>query len=505
MTRDNVASLRSSLDVVEGWRQTLSAGDWTDGLDISTVSGHAMLRAIPFATLESLVPTGVRVEVQVTRRSWSAAFVGIPYQDINVTAGAELFEVFGDDELTAAETARDTSDVAALYELCGHLEGTFRISIEPDATRLGFHWVRIGARLSELLTSEGLGTLTRLCAPDTPPRLLVMDAGHASLVTTALLIHGPEQWSEQATEPVWTDGARRYWETFLGDRQPSAPPPTALSVVEQYGFDNVSRLLCYWCHALAWWWLATGAVQKSDRLQLHFEGARSLDVTLVTEPLTDCRPSLQVWRWATETADFDRREALQRSVSLAVFDAADLRDSAPILRNAKWLFDLARRDAVAEAGAARRTAREAALAVARATSDATTATGAKVLDRVIVQVAAAAGILVAQAKALLDAPTAARLLAAVIGLLLVTGLVAVFIDFPAARRPIRNFRADLQLYREVLSQDDLDVVSGMQSVTAAERQVQKQRAVAGVVVVLVTGLVLWTFIRVTAANFRLLF
>lgn len=97
----------------------------------------------------------------------------------------------------------------------------------------------------------------------------------------------------------------------------------------------------------------------------------------------------------------DRRDALQRAVTLSVYRSEDFGQSQSILKNARWFLDLAHSDAVAEALATRRQAREAALSKAtEAANKAADATG-NAFDRVALQIAAAAGIIFAQYKALL--------------------------------------------------------------------------------------------------------
>jgi hypothetical protein len=254
---------------------------------------------------------------------------------------------------------------------------------------------------------------------------------------------------------------------------------------------------------LCWSWLAS--TLSTDGRIARFDGARIVEIDLTAEVgLGDTAGTLELWNWAFDTDGLERVDAVQRAVSLAVYKSADLGLALRILKTSKWLFDLSRRSLLAEALSARRSLRESALGIARATSDSAAAIAGKATDRAIAECAVALGIIVAASSAKLDPITAGRLLLAVAGLVLVTGVTPLVSDLPAAKATLRTFEEDLMHFREAMSDDDIAEVKAMSSLRVVSRRLCWQTwamAISTGVIVLALLAIAWRI----AADFSSLF
>jgi hypothetical protein len=204
-----------------------------------------------------------------------------------------------------------------------------------------------------------------------------------------------------------------------------------------------------------------------------FEGQRLARFDLAAGPRERVDDELALWEWAMEERDPGRYYAVQRAVALAVFDSADLPHAArPALGTARTLLNALRQDQMAEAMATRRSVRDAAMVAGRAAAEAGRTAGAKSLERVIVQAAAAAGILIARSGDALS-PSAATLLLLLVGALLVaSGVIALVAEYPAAFKLLDSFRDDLHLYRDSLSKQDISAIEEMKSLRGARSAIK---------------------------------
>jgi hypothetical protein len=125
--------------------------------------------------------------------------------------------------------------------------------------------------------------------------------------------------------------------------------------------------------------MADSVVLSGEEIEVRFSGARIASAYL-SEFTDSALPAdlYSLWNWIIETTDHDRRYALQQAASLAIFNSADLGTAAsPVLRTAKSIYDLARRGAVAEAVATRRTVRISAIDAAAKASEVARGAGAR--------------------------------------------------------------------------------------------------------------------------------
>lgn len=326
--------------------------------------------------------------------------------------------------------------------------------------------------------------------------LVVADATSVLVSTQMLSVHGPGDWPTTPDAEWMDDTARTYAETFQVQwAEQRVPSPLAFSPTSATPQDSeLVAAFSKLSELLAWIWIS------ADSRALRFEGVRTLELALSLPEPGNLVGALNLWRWAVSSPAFDRREALQRAVTLSVFKGADLQQTASILKNARWFLDLAQRDAVAEALSTRRQVREAALSTAASVASRASDATSKAFDRVALQIAAAVGIILAQNKSLLDPVSAARLLAAVIGLLIASGLLSTWFDFRYISQSLQAFKHDLQAYRETLSSEDIAAVIALLSLSTAEQQNTRRWKVSILLHAIVIAAILATIVVMLNGN-----
>ena len=205
-------------------------------------------------------------------------------------------------------------------------------------------------------------------------------------------------------------------------------------------------------------------------------------------PTDSATDALALWDWATQTTDPVRSETLLRTISLAVDTPNELMGAGrAILVSATSVLEVALRSRVAEAVAARGAARDAAMSASRAAADDARAAAAKSFDRVVVQAAAVAGLLLANEKDAIEPAVTRSLLLLVATLLLTLAVIVLVVDFPSARASLAAFKVDLKQYRDILTEGDVHELREMESLRNASRTICKAQALT--CVVLVAGLV----------------
>ena len=166
-----------------------------------------------------------------------------------------------------------------------------------------------------------------------------------------------------------------------------------------------------------------------------------------------------MYSWVALGPEADRLDFVQQALSLAIVNNSDVPTAAgPALRTAKSLYELSRRGSVAEAMAARRAARDAAIGASRGAASAARETAAKVIERTVLQVIAAAGVIIAQLKSALSTPQAIGLLVLIAALCVSLLVVTLLAGVRSARDGLNKELADLDQYRDSLSQDDIDSI-----------------------------------------------
>jgi hypothetical protein len=481
-------AIDASLGVLDGLTSRLDSVERVTAINRISVQGECKLGSLSWNELTAFLNMGGRLSIHVISGSWQAWFNGAPHGGIAVVAQGEPYEAFGATVEGAASDAIASGDAPRLYALCAEFEGSVTLQVHTEAGNTGFHWFWSTSDLTtQLLRSDALSWVTTYFGMPEARRILIRDAASAFLIGPSLVVHGPETWPDSPQQPLLSPRVQQYRDAFLVGEARSIPPPTAVLVESAGNLEDIRRALLGWAHILCWRWMCTDLVYVGAPPVAHFrfDGARVNFIQLQHDSLDSANESVDLWTWATETADPERRAALLRAVTLAASVPADLIQCAPIQNSATWLLGLSRQAALAEGFATRRAAREAALTAARAATEAATTATGRALDRMLIQVAAALGIVVAQYKDTLDHRTAARLLAVLVLLVVATGVLTVGVDLRAARRSLECFVRDLRVFRETLSTADIKEFATMDSVLEARYQIRRSQSVAVAVVAIV--------------------
>jgi len=443
-----------------------------DALDRTELRVQASARFADPKDLDEFVSLGNSVEITLKKGAWSVRIDGRRPAGFTLVAEGPIEEAFDEAEQTRAESAIEDQDCGRILGVSGNMDATLLVTLINRPKESGIHWIRTTVALQRALSERWLGTLNEIFADQEQQVVLVQDAGASFLEASGLYVRGPEAPSQAWGDSPWSSDVKRYAAAYLADGRIPAPPPPAIAPAQSRGLVELERLLQRLASDLSWYWLAARVSDDAGVLTLRFDGARVVDIGLPPLLLDYEEAPLALWQWGVANPDPDRRQAIQQAASLAISEETDILSAArPVLRTAQSLYQLARQGAVAEALATRRTAREAAIAAARNAADAARTAAGKALERSGLQLAALAGILIAQNKQTLDAGAAARLSSGVLLLLLVTFIVSVTLDFPGASSILTSFDRDLKQYREALAETDLEAVRGMDSLRRAKRQV----------------------------------
>jgi len=479
-----VAARLESLRALEPLSRLAEMGDptWTEGLDTLDLNVEGPLADLEWAQVEAAAGLGVRLNLRIQDADTGELV-------IETTAGSafavavrgEFDQSLGGDDLAQLREACKVSRpdaIVALLQSTGQAVCRLWAAFENKPLETGFRWIRSRDRLlAELASPATAVAFARRLAATPQVRHLVVENGATTLVRTLIVVvHGPNEWPSEPGQDWMDDLASAYADTFQAqwaDRR--LPSPVAFAPIANATPDvDTTTAFTKLSSLLAWSWMSV------DSKTLRFDGVRTVQFDPFFPDPANLDASLTLWRWAVSSPAMDRHEALQRAITLSLFAPKDVDQAPSILKNARWFLDLSQRDAVAEALTTRRQVREAALSTsARVASTAADAT-IKAFDRVAVQIAAAVGIIFAQYKNLLDPVPAARLLAAMVGLLLLSSYVSVGLDFRFIAQGLRAFRQDLQVYREILSSEDISEVSELKSLTSARRQNRRRWIASGV-------------------------
>lgn len=450
----------------------LGVATLADEINSSSAEVETVLQDLTWADVEQAGDAGLHIRILVTdgmtgqlvaERTGAGPWVLEIQGSFDQTLGREELAL-----LEAACSERRSADAFSLLRQGAESACKIFASWENRPSETGFQWIRRRDRLVELLSvpSSALALARRLAEWPTCWRLIVADVTDTLVVTDGLVVGGSSQEPARAVGDWLDEDATAYAEVFQvawgASRLPSPlafVPHGPLSQDRDLScrFRDLAALLC-------WAWLS------SSPERLSFEGLRTVEFPLGVPEHYDLDGTIMLWRWAVSSTSMVRREALHRAITLSVRDPDDLSQVHSILKNARWFLELAERDAVAEALATRRQVRDAALKRAAETAARASDAAGKAFDRVILQIAAAVGIIVAQYKALLDPTAAARLLGGVLGVLLVSAFASLWFDFRYIAQGLARFREDLKSYRETLSEQDIDAIAGLKSLSVVDAQ-----------------------------------
>lgn len=380
--------------------------------------------------------------------------------------------------LEAATLRNDASSALGVLP-----DGQCVVEIVVRSRSSGGCWVPSAELLAAHLGDGRWGsTLLRLRrrSPGVPMLALVQDAGDSVLTCPGLILAGPDAQIRAdltASPPmvapaiVYRVGRARGSAAEMplpGDITPDPSPAGSLEPLRS-SLQAAARATC-------WFWLGRESRIGLDGVRTSFEGVRSLELDLVPYDAASSDAEITLFVWATGSIDPVRDDAIHQAVTFAVREGSDLLGAAgPVLRTARSLHELAGRGAVAEALAARRAAREAAIDAARSAGSAAREVATKSVERTFALLFAATLAVFAHGQELLSAGATLAVVVAVAALALVALYVSDQIEIDSGCRLLHAFDTDSELYREALSEDDVEAVRGMAAIRDARADLGRSR------------------------------
>lgn len=482
--QEDVDAIDRSLRLLEAIQAGFETATFEDQLNATALVGRGSISDLAVDSLITFVESGNRAEIQIRQGEWDGRVLSASPTTFDISAEGPWEDAFPDAAaISEGKRAVEAQDLRAFLTSIGHLDAAYRLTLLNDRAKSGFQWLRKVAVIQELIARDTwLGFIKLLFSPSVPQRLVVHDAGSAVISAAGLSLHGPDVFPG-IVQPPGNHG-EDYARAWLRADQLGAPPPRWIDPIESDGLEDIEQLLHGISACLCWLWLAVNAEVHDSEVVARFEGLRPVELPVELNPTTDSDDALALWEWSTSSTDALRRESVQQAISLSIRDARDLIDGfGPVLRTARYLLRISQQGIVAEALATRRTAREAAMAIARESGDAARSSVRKAFDRVLLQLGAAVGILLANREALLDKSTATWLLIAVLVFAAITAIATFTIEFPSVTHGLKAFELDLQHYRDTLPEEDLSHIREMATLTDARNQVRRSRTAALILIV----------------------
>lgn len=462
-----------ALDALYQFREK-HGGTLTDGLNETTWRSEVTVGALNLDGLERFVQAGHQGVIEIRKEGWRARLTGKGAEVFDFDVSGPWEDAFADpQDAEEVQEAVQQRDLGRFLSGIREFSGVATLTLLNDPSETGTHWIRTETALVNLFKDSAWLPLTNALVGGPAAEVVIQDAGDQFVQTESLLVRGHEAPSlaQASIEPL-LDAYREAW---LPDLYRDLAAPTTFSVRDRRGLDRITDRFESLAAQLVWAWLADAIRIESAAVIARFEGVRSVDIAL-EDPLGPLPSLLETWRWATASSDPARREAVQQAVTLAIRDQADVPTAPlPVLRTARYLYRTSQQRLVGEALAARRGARDAAVAAGRTAAETARTVARKTFDRVAVQIAAAVGVLIANKQALVDQQTAQLITGAILLLLMLMFVTSLAFEYPAARAELDAAHADLEAYRETLPQEEIDEIQQSKSALDAIRQIERSR------------------------------
>lgn len=505
---NQLSDVREALTLAEQCALSFSTTTVVNDLDSVTFTGTAALSDLSLPDLSALVDGGHLVDLRVRAGEWSLQLRRGGYDgDVTESDGPLSAAVDQNylDDLSAALAADDFSGILGLLQ-AHDSQVTLRVINDPDKT--GTHWIASHEAINGAVSSLLWVPFARALASG-PADLVVEDLGDAVLATAAIAVHGPES-PETAGPPGKTSRANpssELDESFrrarAGQKEPYPSPLLFAGLTHTHGADTpavatVSTTFDTLAYLLTWALLASSSRPIKGGVHVAISGARELDIDVHPALHPETGPLLDMYRWVAMSPEIDRLYYVQQALTLAVVDVADVHTAAaPALRTARSLYELSRRNSVAEVMAARRSAREIALAASRSAATQARESSAKTVERTVLQLIAATGVIIAQLQKALSPWQSAGLLATLGALCVLFALVTDCVTLRSARSGLDSELEDLDQYRDSLSTEDVTEIKTAGTIAAAKSDLSRARwvawltnGIAGVILVVVASCVL---------------
>ena len=258
--------------------------------------------------------------------------------------------------------------------------------------------------------------------------------------------------------------------------------------VDNVGLVRISGRLEELSCALSWAWLAQWSKPAAKGAMLGFEGRPPVEIDMTAWPGTvGSSEVFDLVTWVVQGADLTRRDAVGQALLAAASDATPLLKSARrTLETARLLMRQSQQSLLAEALRARRDAMGAARDAAYKGAEAVRSATKAATDRAFTELAAAAGIVLANVTSTLKPDLAHALLILVLMLVVATAAVAYLYDFRSAQNYLGTLNADLDLYADAITEADLERVKSMGALATARNELRHAKVFVGLTLLLLT-------------------
>ena len=469
-----VTSLLERIEKVEGLRELYNLGEWDDGWSRCSLTGEATGGHFDVSTLQQLAEGGCRVELTLEEGRLRVSAVAKGSRAFAIEAIGEWTEVAEDDQAaTAAANASIRNDLAAMLLAVSAVN--FKLKITVTGEELGHDWVRERRAFVKEYERIGWFGFAELIAPinNSLNNILILDARDNFVTAGDIVIFGP-----QAEWPELSRSKEVRPEDRPGDPRSRTPLPSSLLPTNVFGSNliDIKSILSTIAGNLVCVWLADTVSVDESRVTVRMEGNRPIQGPVAGCPLEFAASSVKLWNWTSVATQPGRRYAVLQAITLQIDDLKDLYSrSGSILDTAQFLFSIAQSGLVQEALAARRAARDAALQAGSSAGDQARASARSAVDRVLVVVGAAIGIVLANEGGLIDRPVAFSLLGLAAVLTIGALLMAFHLDLPGAEASVLMFKDDLGTRTEVLLPSDIESIRQLPSLRKGLEDVARAR------------------------------
>ena len=471
MSQTVTATLVELLAKVDRLRLSYRLDNWEDSWNWSKTEGIVPIDDLDVAQLIDLARLGCLVTLEIEG--------GGPIAQGDGPAGFRIDPPTDWIQLVPDEAAADRADEAVENGDLGLLLSTFRPGVTARlAVTLrhpGVVWIRTTAVLTMQRDQHGwYGVATLLVdRQERQHHVVVLDASDAVVHGGNVIVHGPATWPNGA--PPATGPYNEV--TAVMHSRPDAPLPSALWPTSAVGhaLQPAADLMSSVAGALAWLHLAGSAAVDNGSVAVAILGNRPLTGSLPSCPPTLAAESVDLWSWVAATGPA-AAAAVTQATSMHASSVADVYERAAVIKStAKVFFELAQSGLIEEAFAARRAARDAAIAAGRSAADRSRNAARSAVDRVLVVLAGAIGIVLANKGELIDRPVAFALLGLAALLTIGAALLAYHLDLPGAARAITVFRMELAGQHDTLPDADISTIDQLPSLLDGEAEVVRAR------------------------------
>ena len=467
---------------VEALRELYGFGEWDDGWCRCSLVGEATAGLFDTSTLQELAESGCRVELSLEEDLLHVTAVAEGSRAFAIISNDEWAEVAEDNQaVTAATDATARNDLTAMLLAVPRVP--FKLKITVLGKDLGCPWMRERRTFVREYEENGWFEFAEMIAPASSSwnNIVILNASDSFVVAGEIVIFGPQA---ELPEPSPLHEVRPT--DRPGDSRSNAPLPSSLLPTKLFGteLEDIQLILSTIAGNLVCAWLADTVSVDGPRVTVRLEGNRPIQGFVPECPPEYAVTSVNLWNWTAVASQPGRRHAVLQATTLQIDDLKDLyQRSGSILDTGQFLFSIAQSGLVQEALAARRAARDAALLAGSAAGDQARAGARSAVDRVLVVIGAAIGIVFANEGGLIDRPVAFGLLGLAAALAIGALLMALHLDLPGAEASVEVFKNDLETRTEVLMPGDIDSIRRLPSLTKGIEDVARARKACFVIAI----------------------